>query len=437
MQNLDFLSLYPQVYIDSKTRATSKLGGFLSIINILIMIGISIFYFFKYFSGNEFNIKYFNENIESSFSTDELNNLFTKKFELYFKVSPIIENCEIIPILFNDYENSEESELNRCNDKLEIDSKGDFYCFNFSFKSQFYLGMSGNCTNENGKPYRIMTEIHIPNFQINHKDFYPFKYLDKSIGNGIKSNFPIITSKNSHIVEVLEYTPILYKSTKKLSRENYRYKEIYFSDILSLSNNDIDNEYIWGNKTINLIYSFLLNGKLNCDVYEREYITLLDTLSKIGGIFSPLKQFLSFLIYFYSTYENNYQIVKNLILKKNIYKNIITNNNISKIDKKIELNIETELIEKKNKINSCLHYFCVPFKCCYRNKKTIKILNLCNKFVQEHMSAENLIFNSTLFESYYEENPIRNIHNEDLKEIEKELYNYNDENELLILNDNT
>ena len=282
-----------------------------------------------------------------------------------------------------------------------------------------------------------MTEIHIPNFQINHKDFYPFKYLDKSIGNGIKTKFPIFTSKNSQFVEVLEYTPILYKSTKKLSKENYRYKEIYFSDEQSLSYNNIDNEYIKGNKTINIIYSFLLNGKLNCDVYEREYITLLDTLSKIGGIFSPLKQFLSFLIYFYSTYENNYQIVKNLILKKNIYKNIITNNNISKLDKKIELNIETELIEKKNKINSCLHYFCVPFKCCCRNKKTIKILNLCNKFVQEHMSAENLIFNSTLFESYYEENPIRNIHNEDLKEIEKELYNYNDENELLIINDNT
>ena len=66
----------------------------------------------------------------------------------------------------------------------------------------------------------------------------------------------------------------------------------------------------------------------------------------------------------------------------------------------------------------------------------MRILNLCNKFVREHMSAENLIFNSILFEKFYEENPIRNFQQmEDLKEIEKEIYNYNDENELLIIND--
>ena len=56
------------------------------------------------------------------------------------------------------------------------------------------------------------------------------------------------------------------------------------------------------------------------------------------------------------------------------------------------------------------------------------------------MSAEHLIFNSILFEKYYEDNPIRNIENiESLKEIEEELYNYNceDKKELLSVNELT
>ena len=70
----------------------------------------------------------------------------------------------------------------------------------------------------------------------------------------------------------------------------------------------------------------------------------------------------------------------------------------------------------------------------------MRILNKCNEFITEHMSAEHLIFNSILFEKYYEDNPIRNIENiEGLKEIEEELYNYNsdDEKELLNVNEFT
>ena len=113
--------------------------------------------------------------------------------------------------------------------------------------------------------------------------------------------------------------------------------------------------------------------------------------------------------------------MKNLIFKKNIYNNNI-NNNIIKAKQTLEFDVEKALIKKKNKINSCLHYFSTIFKCCCREKKTMKILNLCNQFVIEHMSAENLIFNSILFEKYYEENPIRNLlHIAGLKEVEEEL----------------
>ena len=438
MQNFDFLSIYPQVYVNSMTRARNKLGGFLSILNLLIIMGVCIFYFIKYFYGKEFDIKYFNEPLQNALSNDDLIDLSKRTMEVYFRTFPIIDNnCKIIPIIAKNNSHLE-TNLSKCNDKLEIDSKGQFYCFNFSFSTQFLLGISGNCTDDNGRPFNIYAQLFVPNMHINHKNSYPFKSWNKSLENSILTNLPLDTSKNSLLQAIYQFTPILYKSNNILSRKNDRFKEIYLSNLQTITINQENVVFIKEEK-INLIYSIVNNLDLNCDVYEREYISLIDTLSKIGGLFSPLKLFLSFLIHFYSRYENNYQIVKNLVLKKNIYKNNI-NNNIVKADAKMELNIERELMEKKNKINSSLEYFGIIFKCCWKRRRTMKILNLCNNFVREHMSAENLIFNSILFEKYYEENPIRNFHHiEGLKEIEKELYNYSDdnENELLVINDNT
>ena len=443
MQNIDFLSLQPQVYVASKTKARNKLGGFLSLMNILVMIAVSIFYFIKYFSGNEYNVKFYSDNISSSFSSDELNELITHNIEFYFTLPNIsnIGDCKIHPFLLNQYDFYDESNLTKCNENFEIDPEGNIYCFNFSLSSKFNLGISGNCENENGNPYTIFPLKLTALSKINHKKEYPFETVEKKINQMIKSGYPVFTSKNSSIFEILQFTPVLYESNKIFSQKSFRFKEIYFSDIKTISYNDINTEIIINNETINLIYSFMANLKINGEVFEREYITLMDTLSKIGGLFSPIKLFLSFLLLFYSGYENDYQIVKNLILKKNIYRNIIKSNlNIKNIksDKSLELNIEKQLFEKKNKINSCLHYFGIIFKCCCKKQKTIRILNLCNEFVREYMSAENLIFNSILFEKFYEENPIRNIQQiEGLKEIEKEIYNYNDENELLIFNDYT
>ena len=442
MQNIDFLSLHPQIYVAGNKRARNKLGGFLSLINILVMIAVFIFYFIRYFSGNDFNVKFYSENRLSSMSSDETEELFSKNIEIYFAVDYYdIGDCKIHPFLGDDDDFYDDSNITKCNENFEIDPEGIIYCFNFSLNSQFYLGISGNCTNEDGDPYEIFP-LKLTTFsKINHKKEYPFETVEKNINQMIGSTYSVFTLKNSLISEYLQFTPVLYKSKKIFSQESYRFKEIYFSDIETISYNDINIEKNIKNETINFIYSIMANLKINSDVYEREYITLMDTLSKIGGLFSPLKLFLSFLIHFYSSYENNYQIVKNLILKKNIYRNIIKSNlNIKNIkaDKNFELNIEKQLFEKKNKINSCLHYLGIIFKCCCKKEKTMRILNLCNEFVREYMSAENLIFNSILFEKFYEENPIRNIQQiEGLNEIEKEIYNYNDENELLIINDYT
>jgi len=110
-----------------------------------------------------------------------------------------------------------ETNLSKCNDKLEIDSKGQFYCFNFSFGARFLLGISGNCTDDNGRPFNIYAQLFVPNMHINHKNSYPFKSWNKSLENSILTNLPLVTSKNSLLQAIYQFTPILYKSTKRIS----------------------------------------------------------------------------------------------------------------------------------------------------------------------------------------------------------------------------
>ena len=57
MQTIDFLSLYPKIYVSNKSRAKNKVGGFLSILNILIMIGLFVFNLTNYVFGKGYNVK--------------------------------------------------------------------------------------------------------------------------------------------------------------------------------------------------------------------------------------------------------------------------------------------------------------------------------------------------------------------------------------------
>ena len=62
----------------------------------------------------------------------------------------------------------------------------------------------------------------------------------------------------------------------------------------------------------------------------------------------------------------------------------------------------------------------------------MKILNTCNDFVMKYLSAENIIFNNILFEKFYEENYIDISKIKIFNDIEKEMFNYDYNNELLL-----
>ena len=62
----------------------------------------------------------------------------------------------------------------------------------------------------------------------------------------------------------------------------------------------------------------------------------------------------------------------------------------------------------------------------------MKILNLCNDFVKNYLSVENIIFNMILFENFYKENPIKFKGNMLLNEIKQEIEpDFQEENNIL------
>jgi hypothetical protein len=70
MKVFDFLSLSPSLYLLKQDRGKNKLGGFFSIIFILLMISLAIYYIYIYSSGSDYNLTYYREN-RITFVTEE------------------------------------------------------------------------------------------------------------------------------------------------------------------------------------------------------------------------------------------------------------------------------------------------------------------------------------------------------------------------------
>ena len=99
---------------------------------------------------------------------------------------------------------------------------------------------------------------------------------------------------------------------------------------------------------------------------------------------------------------------------------IIFEKNPDDID--IKITNQNKLFRKKFNINKGEQYFCGLFDCIKR-KRSIKILQICSDFIQTYLSAENIIFNILLFESYYNNNPIKLSSNYYLSKINMEIEN--------------
>ena len=424
MKYFDFISSPPSFYLLNQKKAKSKVGGFFSLLFILTMIGISIYYLFDYFKGNTYNLKYYLDNIFSLSDNDKhlLNNSI---IEIFLFIKESYDNCKIHVILSDNGKHYDETSIPKCNDKFNVDTtKGNCYSLNFSlFNSKnLYLVSEGECTDFDGESLLIENKFQYRLLSINHKKDNP---LDDSFS--VNNTLLIYSSKNSITYSTLEFTPVIYKTTEKLRVFNDKKETIIGKFLSNQKFHTINNRK---SSDFNIFFVLYAQSTSLVDIYEREYTKFIDIVSRLGGLFSPIKILFSVLVMFYSSYENNYQIVKSIIFKKQIYENYEKKN--IKIDEEIKLKEKKKLLNKKYKLNSYEHFFGSFFKCGCSKRKTMKILNLCDEFVKEYLSADNIIFNSILFERYYKDNPIINSkENEKLKQIEKELYKNIDESELL------
>ena len=442
MKRLDFLSSSPSIYLMKEKKGKNKLGGFFSIIFLLIMLILLIYYLYVFFYGLEYSLTYYRDNWTTSFTKEEKEYIKKPKtFIVYLDEN--YNNAKITGLLSN---GNETKSMNYCNDKFEIDPNGHYLCFNLSFYhlaekgkeyTMFYLLCRENCTDSEGRSSEIGFNIYTPNLKIDHSRQNPL--LSK---HAYGDHIYIATNNNQYVNYLLVFTPILYRTSAVLNTKSYEYVDTYYNDVHSRTIYSPGQSFAGFNLVMNT----------NCDIYIREYKTLLDTLSKIGGLFSQIKLFFYFLVMFYSDFENNSEITKNVFLKRDKYEYKMKNNislqkglnieipneiKISSDGKEKEKDDNFDSIEyddgkikrKKFNINKGEQYFFSFCNIC-KSHKSMKILNLCNDFVENYLSAENIIFNMILFESYYKENPINFKENSYLSKIQNEIEpDFYDENE--------
>ena len=442
MKCFDFLSSSPTLYLLKEDRGKNKIGGFFSMIFALLMISLIIYYFYVYLSGSDYNLTYYRENRTTYMNEKETNSTIRKQF--YFSISKNINNAKIIPILMDDYNNTKYAEKCEFNPAPKYFNNGeDIFCFELIRKPfntseegenrYLHLTCEENCVDNNGKPAIIDFILASDELKMVHSNGEPFENSGDLEGYAMTLE---VGGDSANKIFKYIYTPRIYNTTKIFSNEIGSYANTYLNSL------QYENSY----KAFSSFAEFSFDLTFDCDVYLREYITLLDTLSKIGGLFSPFNLLFQVLVMFYSELEINSEITKNVFSKiknyeyKQINKIKINNNSIDNIDFEIAKEAkETSELRKKFNINKIEQYFCSFFNFCCdtwnfcKTHRTTKILNLCSDFIRTYLSVENIIFNMILFENYYKENPIKYNYNSYLNNIDKEIENKNIKKNILLV----
>ena len=440
MMRFDFLSLSPSIFIKNGKKGKNKLGGFFSIIFFLIMMAISIYYFYRYFFGLDYTVQFYKDNWRTKVTDEQYESIKSPK--TFLLIGQNVYNNPVLDVyLSNAY--GQRKELDICNFNFEIDPNGSYFCFNLSFYhmdkekiNNIRFDCLENCTDSKGEPSLFYIQMYARNLRIDHTEKTPLIY-DYIFGDALE----VAVNNNLHEGCLFFFTPIIYNSSEIFSTKTNTYIKTYLSQV---STREIF-------QSREFFFAMNLGMVSDCDVYKREYKSFLNTLSTIGGLFSTLKLIFGILVAYYSNFENNAEITKSVFLKKDIYEFKIKNNiplekkldielhNEKKTSTKennfdIEIPDEVKIKRKKFKINKKEQYFFSFLNCC-KKRRTMKILNLCNDFVQNYLSAENIIFNMILFENYYKDNPIKIKKNSYLNEIEKEIEPDDFNEDLTLLND--
>jgi len=267
MKSCDLLSSSPTIYLLNQTKGKSKLGGFLSIIYVLVMIGISIYYFYLYFSGKKFELKY-RTDILRTLPGPELITIGEQQIQIIIEINKKNIHSNLKYELINNNNYYDESNLTRCDD---FSKDSDSFCFNTNFFNNYFLiKCKDNCTDLNGKPYELSFSVYTQDLKINHYKKNPFESKYK-----VGQKFYINTKSNLFHNYTLFMTPVTYYTTKIFSLEEEKFFSFYI--------NDFTDRIQWKEIDDDILARINFGLSINYDIYERMYITLIDTVSAIGG----------------------------------------------------------------------------------------------------------------------------------------------------------
>ena len=464
MKKFDILSQPPRTYIFERYSNKTIFGGVLSIIYLLIMIFISIYYIYNYIIGDKYEYYYsyrelpeeqkkkvfagFDPNPPIHIKLDAINELdwnisSNLKFIYYTKDSEkkIIYRNDWNEITIPDYAIIDlYYSIDDINDIKEIEF-GENFEVNLTYKT-FYL--------DHQNPVSPFKKIVI------------YKYL--------RFNF----EKNFILYMNWEFTKYKEKNDIFKIFSNYLRRPIQFLDG-RLTINDLkeekndgeyNNEYIIDGEIHKYLGSIVIfNSRDTIHEYlrqKREWLSVLATISALANSFYSI--FVRFFYFIYSKKYDQYKIFKNILLldakiKKSdsIFLSEASNlklNNFS-LEKKVEKALEVREIQviNSNKNDSCsstnnndkgsecpttekeekdeevdnnnLHLPKMPFvnfifnnlfidKCSNSNKQ--KLINLSSKIIYKYYSIENILYNQIKFENllndYKWNNPkLKNVQN--------------------------
>ena len=464
MKKFDILSQPPRTYIFERYSNKTIFGGVLSIIYLLIMIFISIYYIYNYIIGDKYEYYYsyrelpeeqkkkvfagFDPNPPIHIKLDAINELdwnisSNLKFIYYTKDSEkkIIYRNDWNEITIPDYAIIDlYYSIDDINDIKEIEF-GENFEVNLTYKT-FYL--------DHQNPVCPFKKIVI------------YKYL--------RFNF----EKNFILYMNWEFTKYKEKNDIFKIFSNYLRRPIQFLDG-RLTINDLkeekndgeyNNEYIIDGVIHKYLGSIVIfNSRDTIHEYlrqKREWLSVLATISALANSFYSI--FVRFFYFIYSKKYDQYKIFKNILLldakiKKSdsIFLSEASNlklNNFS-LEKKVEKALEVREIQviNSNKNDSCsstnnndkgsecpttekeekdeevdnnnLHLPKMPFvnfifnnlfidKCSNSNKQ--KLINLSSKIIYKYYSIENILYNQIKFENllndYKWNNPkLKNVQN--------------------------
>ena len=243
----------------------------------------------------------------------------------------------------------------------------------------------------------------------------------------------------------IQWKNILYTEKRIYSKNDYndscgyieKYNDLYF------------NFKFWVNSSLLLISHIrFINDNTQYTEYIRKRISEFDIIANILSLISNLYFGAKIILKFYSKNFNNFKIIekllnKNLKIKSQIdkpleidkIKNTIENNENNKFINNINID-DNNLIQNINdsekdddsstesniKIRKlhCYDFFLNNiYCCCFKKKKSQKLIHMCNKIVYKYAGIDSIIKNQILLENFFKDykwnDPVlNNIENNDL-----------------------